>query len=96
LPSLQVLASTNPERCYKSTDCADSNLHCVVPYTPSIAGQVVRIYAHFPTWVDIGEENNEKVFVFEGELVDVWESGKVTVLFALICAYCINQSLQLK
>lgn len=75
-----MLASTNPERCHKSTDCADNNSDCVVPYTPSVAGQVVRIYARFPDWVDIGEDDNEKVFVFEGELVDVWESGKMMIL----------------
>jgi S2P endopeptidase len=51
-------------------------MSCVTPYTPSVAGQVVRIYARFPSWIDIGEKNNEKVFVFEGELVDIWESGK--------------------
>jgi S2P endopeptidase len=96
LPSLQVLASTNPERCYKSADCADSNLDCVIPYTPSVAGQIVRIYARFPSWINIGETNNEKVFVFEGELVDVWESGKMMKLpsscFLLVLTYSHSQS----
>lgn len=46
-------------------------MNCVTPYTPSVAGQVVRIYARFPSWMD----GQEKVFIFEGELVDIWESG---------------------
>jgi hypothetical protein len=28
-----------------------------------------------PDWMDLGEDQ-DKVFVFEGELVDIWESGK--------------------
>jgi S2P endopeptidase len=51
-------------------------MDCVTPYTPSVTGQVVRIYARFPNWINNGEE---KVFVFEGELVDIWESGKVSL-----------------
>lgn len=78
LPTLEVLASVNPNRCYKSSDCIGdtTTMDCVTPYTPSVAGQVVRIYARFPSWINQGEE---KVFVFEGELVDIWESGKVSI-----------------
>ncbi|CEP08682.1 hypothetical protein [Parasitella parasitica] len=78
LPTIPVIASTNPERCYKSSDCSSSSgteMSCVIPYTPSVTGQVVRIYARFPSWIKTGNANNEKVFVFEGELVDIWESG---------------------
>lgn len=79
LPTIPVIASTNPERCYTSSDCSSSSgmdMSCVIPYTPSVTGQVVRIYAQFPSWIKTENENNEKVFVFEGELVDIWESGK--------------------
>ncbi|KAI8374823.1 hypothetical protein BD560DRAFT_327402 [Blakeslea trispora] len=79
LPTLQVLSSTHPERCLDLSDCSQG-MSCVVPYTPSITGQVVRIYARFPSWLDVSEEKNEKVFVFEGELVDIWESGKYFLL----------------
>ncbi|KAI9478389.1 MAG: hypothetical protein EXX96DRAFT_483810 [Benjaminiella poitrasii] len=75
LPSLQVLASVNPERCYTDKDC-ENDMSCVTPYTPSVAGQVVRIYARFPSWT----KETEKVFVFEGELIDIWESVKVSIL----------------
>jgi S2P endopeptidase len=50
-------------------------MRCVTPYTPSQSGQVVRVYARMPDWMDLGEDQ-DKVFVFEGELVDIWESGK--------------------
>ncbi|KAI8098207.1 uncharacterized protein B0P05DRAFT_460800 [Gilbertella persicaria] len=79
LPTLSVLSSTNTERCNMNLDCS-GDMNCVVPYTPSATGQVVRIYARFPSWIDIGEENNEKIFIFEGELVDIWESVKVSLL----------------
>lgn len=45
----------------------------MIPYTPSSAGQVVRISAQYPSWIENGAE---KIFIFEGELVDIWESGK--------------------
>lgn len=47
-------------------------MRCVTPYTPSVAGQMVRIYARFPSWI----KQEDQVFIFEGELVDIWESGK--------------------
>lgn len=78
---MQVLSSTNPERCYKSSDCTGVNTECIVPYTPTTMGQVVRIYTRFPVWLPEGDEYNEKVFVFEGELVDIWESGKSIISF---------------
>ncbi|KAI7906075.1 uncharacterized protein BX663DRAFT_498691 [Cokeromyces recurvatus] len=78
LQTLQVLASVNPARCYKDIDCEENDMICVTPYTPSVAGQVVRVYAQFPSWVK--ETDNEKVFVFEGELIDIWESVKVSIL----------------
>ncbi|OAD08868.1 hypothetical protein MUCCIDRAFT_76257 [Mucor lusitanicus CBS 277.49] len=83
LPTLPVIASTNPQRCYKASDCSSSSgleMSCVTPYTPSVTGQVVRIYARFPSWIKTENEGNEKVFVFEGELVDIWESVKVSLL----------------
>lgn len=52
-----------------------------MPYTPTTMGQVVRIYTRFPVWLPEGDEYNEKVFVFEGELVDIWESGKSIISF---------------
>ncbi|KAI9357862.1 hypothetical protein BD770DRAFT_321836 [Pilaira anomala] len=76
LPTLQVLASTHPDRCYNPSDCLDPDMLCVTPYTPSVAGQMVRIYARFPSWI----KQEDQVFIFEGELVDIWESVKVSLL----------------
>ncbi|GAA5797146.1 hypothetical protein HPULCUR_002525 [Helicostylum pulchrum] len=76
LPTLQVLSSTHPDRCYNPSDCPSSDMRCVTPYTPSVAGQVVRIYARFPSWI----KQEDQVFIFEGELVDIWESVKVSLL----------------
>ena len=81
LPTLNILASTQRSRCYKSSDCG-ATADCVTPYTPSMRGQIVRIYARFPSWIKTEEENNEKIFVFEGELVDIWESGKKEIFFS--------------
>lgn len=63
------------------SDCSESNAVCVSPYTPSTAGQIVRIYTKQPSWTG----GSEKAFVFEGELVDIWESGKYSYIFKLIC-----------
>ncbi|KAI8372667.1 hypothetical protein EDC96DRAFT_438569 [Choanephora cucurbitarum] len=82
LPTLQVLSSTHPDRCSARSDCA-YGMTCVVPYTPSITGQVVRIYARFPSWLD----TDEKVFVFEGELVDIWETSNTVKVSLLTPGY---------
>ncbi|KAG1474066.1 hypothetical protein G6F56_000576 [Rhizopus delemar] len=76
LPTLPVLATKNRPRCYKASDC-NGDEKCVIPYTPSSAGQVVRISAQYPSWIENGAE---KIFIFEGELVDIWESVKVSLL----------------
>jgi S2P endopeptidase len=52
---------------------------CVVPYTPIATGQVVRIYVRYPSWIG-NDDEREQVFVFEGELVDIWESGKAIIV----------------
>lgn len=45
-----------------------------MPYIPSEAGQIVRLHVRMPPWYPVLEE--DKMFIFEGELVDIWESGK--------------------
>ncbi|KAG0810738.1 hypothetical protein G6F26_001535 [Rhizopus arrhizus] len=80
LPTLSVLATKNIPRCYRASDCNGSDSTCVIPFAPSIAGQVVRIHAQFPSWITNEEVDNKKIFVFEGELVDIWESVKVSIL----------------
>lgn len=73
LPTAQVLVEPDVQRCMSDSDCSSqAGAVCVSPYTPSIAGQIVRIYTKHPPWMG-GAEN---AFVFEGELVDIWESGK--------------------
>ncbi|KAI7865486.1 hypothetical protein BDF14DRAFT_1875560 [Spinellus fusiger] len=77
LPALSVLASRSGQRCTSDNVC----LHqCITPYTPSTEGQVLRIYTRMPQWMHGSSEELEKVFLFEGELVDVWESVKVGLL----------------
>ncbi|KAI9252680.1 hypothetical protein BY458DRAFT_355365 [Sporodiniella umbellata] len=76
LLTLAILGNKNSRRCYRSTDC-NHDESCVTAYMPSSAGQVVRITAQYPGWIEGG---TEKTFVFEGELVDIWESVKVSIL----------------
>ncbi|KAI9490393.1 hypothetical protein BDB00DRAFT_837673 [Zychaea mexicana] len=78
LPLTQVLISRDSQRCVKNSECAATE-QCVTPYTPSVAGQIVRVYTKAPAWNNHGQDS-DKVFVFEGELVDIWESVKVGVL----------------
>ncbi|KAI8093423.1 uncharacterized protein BX664DRAFT_259342 [Halteromyces radiatus] len=79
LPTIQVLGPRHPERCENDDECSGQNMRCVTPYTPSQSGQVVRVYARMPDWTDQSDDQ-DKVFVFEGELVDIWESVKVGIL----------------
>ena len=69
-----MLISHESQRCGASAECPESE-QCVTPYTPSTAGQIVRMYTRTPSWISHGQEV-DKVFVFEGELVDIWESGE--------------------
>ncbi|KAI8384788.1 uncharacterized protein BYT42DRAFT_493632 [Radiomyces spectabilis] len=81
LPTIQVLASPGVRRCESDTDCQnESGKRCVTPYTPSVKGQLVRVYARLPEWEKTEADQQDKVFVFEGELVDIWESVKVGIL----------------
>ena len=70
----QVMISQDSQRCVQDSECS-TNEQCVTPYTPSAAGQIVRMYTKAPAWKS-NEPDADKVFVFEGELVDIWESGK--------------------
>lgn len=82
LPTLKVLASQEESdvgRCKKAEDCGRQEDMCVVPYTPIATGQVVRIYVRYPSWIG-NDDEREQVFVFEGELVDIWESGKAIIV----------------
>ncbi|KAI8070679.1 hypothetical protein BC940DRAFT_331517 [Gongronella butleri] len=78
LSTIQVLGARHPERCERDDECSQPNMKCVTPYTPSASGQVVRVYARMPDWWTNGDR--DKVFIFEGELVDIWESVKVGIL----------------
>ncbi|KAG0177923.1 hypothetical protein DFQ28_005282 [Apophysomyces sp. BC1034] len=69
--TIDVLASPDAKRCTTDDECG--GVRCVTPYTPALEGQMVRIYANMPKWHSAGDER-DKVFVFEGELVDIWES----------------------
>ncbi|CAO3679861.1 unnamed protein product [Rhizopus microsporus] len=75
LSTLPILASKDIPRCKEASDCHGPEMSCVIPYTPSAAGQVVRIYAQIPSWVESEEADRRRIFIFEGELVDIWESG---------------------
>ncbi|KAG0168978.1 hypothetical protein DFQ30_004081 [Apophysomyces sp. BC1015] len=75
--TIDVLASPDAKRCTTDDECG--GVRCVTPYTPALEGQMVRIYANMPKWHSAGDER-DKVFVFEGELVDIWESVKVSIL----------------
>ncbi|CAO3586227.1 unnamed protein product [Absidia cylindrospora] len=79
LPTIQVLGPRHPERCDNDSECSGQGMKCVTPYTPSPSSQVVRVYARMPDWMNLSEDQ-DKVFVFEGELVDIWESVKVGIL----------------
>ncbi|KAI8875335.1 peptidase M50 [Backusella circina FSU 941] len=82
LPTLKVLTlqeEWDVGRCKRTEDCHRQEDMCVVPYTPMATGQVVRIYVRYPSWIG-NEDEREQVFVFEGELVDIWESVKVSIL----------------
>ncbi|KAI7860358.1 hypothetical protein BDC45DRAFT_454702 [Circinella umbellata] len=78
LPMTQVMISRESKRCIQDSECS-FNEYCVTPYTPSSAGQIVRMYTKAPAWKK-NEMESDKVFVFEGELVDIWESVKVGIL----------------
>ncbi|ORX54473.1 hypothetical protein DM01DRAFT_1335618 [Hesseltinella vesiculosa] len=78
LSTIQVLGARHPERCEHDHECSQPTMKCVTPFTPSPSGQVVRIYARMPDWWSQGDR--DKVFIFEGELVDIWESIKVGIL----------------
>ncbi|KAI9261401.1 hypothetical protein BDA99DRAFT_511279 [Phascolomyces articulosus] len=78
LPMTDVMISQASQRCMKDLECSTGE-HCVTPYTPSAAGQIVRVYTKAPAWKS-NEPGSDKVFVFEGELVDIWESVKVGIL----------------
>ncbi|KAI9310616.1 hypothetical protein BX666DRAFT_1869476 [Dichotomocladium elegans] len=75
LPTTQVLMSKEAARCSSDSDCPTS-LRCVTPFTPSTRGQFVRVY----TKISPEDEQDARDFVFEGELVDIWESVKVGIL----------------
>ncbi|KAI9025250.1 hypothetical protein CLU79DRAFT_744718 [Phycomyces nitens] len=77
LPALDILASRDRKRCTTDDECETK---CITPYMPSTGGQIVRIYARMPSWVNGPAEELDKVFLFEGELVDIWESVKVGIL----------------
>ncbi|KAF7721831.1 hypothetical protein EC973_004094 [Apophysomyces ossiformis] len=77
LATLEVLATPDAKRCTLDSECG--TMRCVTPYTPAIEGQMVRIYATLPPWQGVDNER-DKVFLFEGELIDIWESVKVSIL----------------
>jgi S2P endopeptidase len=69
LSTLEVLASKETRRCSTDSDCY-GNTTCVVPVTPSVFGQSVRIFS---------ETNNKRetmITIYEGALRDVLDSGK--------------------
>lgn len=75
LDTLQTLASHTTTRCHLDADCL-GNSTCVIPVTPSMYGQRVRIYAE--------NEGQELVTsVYEGSLRDVLDSGKCCCVFGL-------------
>ncbi|KAI9304825.1 hypothetical protein BJ944DRAFT_162883 [Cunninghamella echinulata] len=80
LSTIQVLGTRHPERCESDSECSGEGMECVTPYSPSLRGQVVRVYARMPYWKMTSEDDQDKVFVFEGELIDIWESVKVGIL----------------
>ncbi|ORY91217.1 hypothetical protein BCR43DRAFT_498714 [Syncephalastrum racemosum] len=73
-----ILLAPERQRCNRDTDCLQTGQRCVMPYTPSEAGQIVRLHVRMPPWYPASEK--DKMFVFEGELVDIWESVKVGLL----------------
>ncbi|CDS10102.1 hypothetical protein LRAMOSA02779 [Lichtheimia ramosa] len=75
LPTTQVLVSQDAKRCSSDADCQVTD-QCVTPYTPSTRGQFVRVYIKSSP----SDVENTGAFVFEGELVDIWESVKVGIL----------------
>lgn len=74
LATAQTMVSADAVQCLSDADCpGGENSKCVMPYTPSLAGQVVRIHVRLPKWSQQPDLN--KVFVFEGDPADIWESG---------------------
>ncbi|CAO3613921.1 unnamed protein product [Cunninghamella blakesleeana] len=76
LSTIQVLGARHPERCESDSECSNEGMKCVTPYSPSIRGQIVRVYARMPYWKITSDDDQDKVFVFAGEIIDIWESGK--------------------
>ncbi|KAL9549118.1 hypothetical protein MBANPS3_005363 [Mucor bainieri] len=75
LSTLQTLASDTTMRCRLDADCL-GNLTCVLPVTPSMYGQRVRIYAE-----NQGRQEQELITsVYEGVLRDVLDSVQVSSL----------------
>ncbi|KAI9481369.1 MAG: hypothetical protein EXX96DRAFT_212104 [Benjaminiella poitrasii] len=72
LYTIQTLASTDALRCIADTDCP-GNYSCVVPYTPSLYGQRVRIFGEI-------ESKGYVTTIFEGTLKDVLDSVQVSNL----------------
>lgn len=52
----------------------------MTPYTPEAKAQTVRIYRRPPSWETSPAFLPDKPFVFVGELVDIWESGKLELM----------------
>lgn len=70
------MGTRHPERCESDSECSNEGMKCVIPYSPSIRGQIVRVYARMPYWKMTTDDDQDKVFVFAGEIIDIWESGK--------------------
>ncbi|KAI7897683.1 peptidase family M50-domain-containing protein [Cokeromyces recurvatus] len=72
LDTMQILTSIETSRCTIDDDCSGNNT-CVVPFTPSIHGQRVRLFGEL-------ESKEYTTIIYEGTLEDVLNSVQVSHL----------------
>ncbi|CAG8662120.1 5735_t:CDS:2, partial [Cetraspora pellucida] len=79
LPTIPILVNIDAQRCLRDIDCPPESSMCVLPYTPKGYPKPLRIFYKDSPWV---QENNdqEKLVLYLGELVDVWEIVQVSIL----------------
>jgi hypothetical protein len=80
LNTLQTSTSHETVRCDYDADCQGNNNTYVIPVTPSIYGQRVRIFAE--------KEGKEYITsIYEGYLRDELDSGKFNLVFICLFIY---------
>ncbi|CAG8544637.1 14225_t:CDS:10, partial [Dentiscutata heterogama] len=79
LPTIPILLNIDAKRCLNDADCSSASSMCVLPYMPKGYPKPLRIYFKDAPWVQENDDQ-EKLVLYIGELVDVWEIVQVSIL----------------